>query len=174
MPRGGQRPSGSRTPAPDSRVPSERWLRATNGQFEGMDVKVVPVPGKGLGLVAQVDMKEGVLFAYYLVMLYKEGAHIAQSSYLLSSGVRGHVLDLFDGSFPAPGPDGIPYVAALVNEPEEPFEDNCKLVPEPLDDEDGSVRRYGLRTTRPILQGEELVWDYGPEYGKRSYPSKYD
>ena len=150
-------------------------LRAINRQFEGMDVEVVPVLGKGLGLVAQVDMDKDVIFAYYLTKLFKTSSHFGPCTYCVASGVQGHVLDIFNGSFPAPGPDGIPYVAPLVNEATEaPFERNCKMEPEPLDDEDGSVRRLCLRTTRPIEQGEELVWDYGPEYGKRSYPSKYD
>lgn len=158
-------------------MPSLHSLRAINGQFEGMDVVVVPVPGKGLGLVAQEDMETDVKFAYYLAKLYKINAHHEAHTYCIESGVQGHVLDLFKGSFPAPGPDRIPYVAALVNEATEPpFERNCKL--EHDDDdcgdaEDGSTRRFCLRTTRPVAQGEELVWDYGPGY-ERSYPSKYD
>lgn len=156
-----------------SHVPSLDVLRATNGAFEGMDVEVVQVPGKGLGLMARTDLDEGVCVAYYLSKLYTN--HFGASTYCVASGHRSHVLDVFDRSFPPPGTDGIPYVAPLVNEPDFPGgEENCTLKPEPLPDEDGSIRRHALYTTRRVRVGEELVWDYGPGYGPRPYPSKYN
>lgn len=178
MPHGGRRPAYERhcvEHAHDPRVPSEHALRARNSDFEGMSVEVARVDGKGLGVVARVGMGEGVLTSYYLTKAYKTKHHFSSSEYRMSSGIRGYVLDLFDHSFPEPGEDGIPYIAPLVNEPTYgEQEQNCGMLPMPLDDEDGTLRRHGLVTTRKVAAGEELVWDYGPGYGKRSYPSKYN
>ena len=136
-------------------------------------MQVAPVIGKGLGLVARVDVEAGELVAYYLSKLYKTKSHVGGSTYCLASGVQGHILDRFDRSFPPPE-DGVPYVAPLVNEPTFPGGvENCKLRPAPLPDEDGTIFRHGLYTMRDVKRGEELTWDYGPGYGERSYPSKY-
>lgn len=132
------------------------------------------VLGKGLGLVAREDVEAGELVAYYLSKLYTTKKHMRASTYCLASTAKGHLLDLFDRSFPQPE-DGVPYVAPLVNEPTFPGGvENCKLTPAPLPDEDGTIFRHGLYTTRSVARGEELTWDYGPGYGERSYPSKYN
>jgi len=154
-------------------VPSLATLRARNGDFDDMHVQVAQVPGKGLGLIARVDIDEGVLVAYYLSKLFKR--RFTSSTYWLSSGATDTILDVFDHSFPPPDADGVPYVAPLVNEPTGVDGGvNCVLTPVPLPDEEGTIRRHGLFTTHKVRKGEELVWDYGPGYGERSYPNKHN
>ena len=63
----------------------------------------------------------------------------------------------------APGEDGVPYVAPFANEPSPEQRANCELVR-------GEGGRYELRTREAVARGTELVWDYGPAYGRRPYP----
>ena len=144
-----------------------------NDNFEGMKITLEHVSGKGLGVVAQADIGKGKLVAYYLCKEYKQ-AHKSPNEYRVGAGVKGYVLDIFDGTF-RPPEENIPYVAPLVNEPTSaPWKPNAKLAPAELEAEDGTLRRLGLWTVRKVKRGEELVIDYGTEYGKRSYPSQYD
>ena len=53
-------------------------------------------------------------------------------------------------------------------------EPNSWLGPAPLPCEEGLRRRYGLRTLTKVKAGEEMTWDYGPGFGLRPYPSKYN
>ena len=84
-------------------------------------------------------------------------------------------MDIDDLSFPPIDEEGIPYVAPLANEvtliTDEP---NSWLGAAPLPCEEGLRRRYGLRTLTKVKAGEEMTWDYGPGFGLRPYPSKYN
>ena len=154
-------------------IPSLSTLRTINNNFEKMLVKVAPVPGKGLGLIAQQDIEKDVPFAYYLVKLYPSKSLYCSSRYLVGAGRTRYVFNLFDRSFPPPE-DLIPYVGPLANEPTGvDGEPNCYLQ-DPPQSEDSRICRLTLRTTRRVSRGEELVLDYGPGYGERPYPSKHN
>ena len=117
------------------------------------------VEGKGLGLVAREALSQGSVVAYYLTKRYKHPRH---SEYAVKCRGKGGVDDLFRGSFPPPGDDGVPYLAPFANEPSRSQHVNCELV-------GGEHGRYALRTLVAVNGGAELVWDYGPAYGKRAY-----
>jgi hypothetical protein len=153
-------------------IPSLSELMHINDGFRRLHVKVSAVKGKGLGLVAQQDINEGVHVAYYLTKLYKT-ARLQPSLYLLGSGVRGYTGGLFAGSFPPPGADGVPFVAPFANEPTGLHgEPNCEIADVPYANR--WQRKSVLVTTKPIPEGAEITWDYGMGYGRRSYPSKYN
>ena len=154
-------------------MPSLAQFNEINNNFDGMPVRVEPIPGKGLGLVAQHDMEAGVPTCYYFVRLYKI-ARVQQSPYLIGSGgAAGYVGALFRDSFRPPGDDRIPYVAPIANEPTgRNGEPNCRLRDETPPNR--WLRKTSLVTLRSVRKGEELVWDYGPDYGPRAYESRYD
>jgi len=158
-------------PERPSFIPSLDEIRRINNRFEGMDAVVTEVPGKGLGLVAQSDLAQNVPVAYYLVKLYKS-ARVMPSTYLLNSEWPEHTGDLFPGSFQSPDADLVPYVAPLANEPSLGEEPNCVIRQE--ESANRMLRKFSLVTSRPVPKGEELCWDYGAEFGYRSYPSKYN
>ena len=169
---------GRRTPMPIQRlnashhIPSLSSLRVINNNFENCVVEVRPVEGKGLGVVARFNIPKGVLFAYYLGRLLVDANW---ASRFCITSVSGEVMDLFDGSFPPPSDDGIPYVGPFANEPTGiDGVPNCEICEYPLPVHEGRLRRFGLVTLRRVKCGEELVWDYGPLYAARDYPSKYN
>ena len=133
-----------------------------------MLVEVQQVVGKGLGLIARVDISIPSLVAYYLCKRYAVTQRIA-SSYCIGADEQGYVMNIFDGSFPSPGPDQIPYVGPFANEPTGVDGEPNAYLKTPV-----AGYRYELWTTRRISKGEEIVWDYGPSYGKRPYASKYN
>mgnify|MGYP006144657289 CR=1 FL=1 len=129
--------------------------------------------GKGLGLVARMDIASPTLVAYYMckryMARYMASSHGVVSDYCVGVDDEGYVMSIFDGSFPPPGPDRIPYVAPLANEPTGVDGQPNAYLKQPT--EGG---RYELWTMRQVKTGQEIVWDYGPEYGKRPYPSKHN
>ena len=92
------------------------------------------IEGKGLGVVAREEIPEGTVVAYYLCKLQRN--HFGDCTYCIAGegGVRSPVLppssrpsrqnpeptlptgyplmDIFEGSFPPAGVDGIPYIAS--------------------------------------------------------------
>jgi hypothetical protein len=138
-------------------------------RYPPSSVEVVLVPSKGRGVRATHAIAAGETAAYYLVRR-RPATH--PSEYLIGSGVAGTVLDLFAGSFPPAGDDGIPYVGPYANEPTLGADPNCYLRDVDVDCL-SLVRRFSLVTLRPIAPGEELCWDYGESYGVRDYPSNY-
>ena len=153
-------------------IPSLSSLRVINHNFEGCLVEVRPVEGKGLGVVARASIPQGALFAYYLGRLLVDANW---ASRFCVASVSGEVMDLFNGSFPSPGDDGIPYVGPFANEPTGiDGVPNCEICEYPFPSYEGRRRRFGLVTLRKVKLGEELVWDYGPLYAARDYPSKYN
>lgn len=151
-----------------SMIPSLTDISRINDGFKCMYIRVEEVSGKGLGLIAQRGIPSGVLVAYGLLKLYQT-KRIRPSPYLIDSGIPGYTCGLFDGSFPSPGEDRVPYIAPLVNEADDA---NCML--QYVKHSSRSHRKYALLTTRPVRMGEEICWDYGPDFGERSYPSKYN
>jgi hypothetical protein len=152
-------------------IPTLARFRADNNNFIGMHVFVAPVPKKGLGLIAQHDIPAGTRYAYYFVRLYKKVACLS-SPYLIGTGVPGYVGNLCAKSFQRPGEDNIPYVAPMANEPNLDVEPNSGIVD--VAHPSRWHRKTVLVTNRLVLKGEELTWDYGPGYGQRPYPSKYN
>ena len=146
--------------------PSLETLRRTYGNFDGMLVEAAHIEGKGLGVVAREEIPEGV--AYYLCKLQRN--HFGDCTYCIAGegGVRSPVLppssrpsrqnpeptlptgyplmDIFEGSFPPAGADGIPYIAPFANEPDQANE-NCRLVEAPLPAPDRLLGR-GRRACR--------------------------
>ena len=149
-------------------LPSLTTLQSINHNFRGMHVEVVQIEGKGLGLVAKRNLSRPLLVAYYLCKKVSVTGHIP-SDYCVGADEVGYVLNIYDGSFPPPGADNIPYVAPFANEPTEVDGQPNAYLKDPV-----AGYRYELWTTRSIAKGEEIVWDYGPSYGKRLYPSKYN
>ena len=153
-------------------IPSLFELMRINDGFSSSHVKVSAVEGKGLGLLAQHDIDEGVEVAYYLTRLYRT-EHLQPCPYLLGSGVPGYTCGLFSGSFPPPGADGVPFVAPFANEPTGVHgEPNCEIVE--VEFASRWHRKSVLATTKLVTKGEEITWDYEEGYGRRSYPSKYN
>ena len=153
-------------------IPDLASLRVINNDFQGLLVSVQPITHKGLGLVAQAPIHKGARVAYYLGRLL---ADARWASRFCVASAAGEVMDIFAGSFPAPGDDGIPYVGPYANEPTGvDGKPNCHIFPHPLGLSAGRQRCFVLVTTRRVVLGEELVWDYGEHYGARDYVSKYN
>ena len=155
---------------PTATLPSLSVLVARNRNFEGMAVRVAEIEGKGLGLIATREIAAGTLVAKYLTKTYNKSSH-AHSSYTVNRpGDPTRVNDIFAGSFPPPGADGIPFVAPFANEVSqgENAVYNAELR---LLEDDIEQRRttFGLFTTMHVLTGTELTWHYGASYRRSGY-----
>lgn len=139
-------------------------LKHINNDFSGLSVRVAVVAGKGLGLMAQRRIESGEVIAKYLTRLYTKAGH-AFSEYAIGALDGRLVNDLFAGSFPPVGADGISFLAPLANELSEggAGEYNAKLV---LFYEDVDKRQslFGLVAMRAIAVDEEILWFYGKDY----------
>jgi len=151
-------------------VPDLDTLMIINNGFRGCPVIVQPIPGKGLGLVATRKLVSNQTFAYYYGRVLRDIRWA--SPFCLASAATGEVMDLYAGSFPSPGTDGIPFVGPFANEPFLGEEPNSHVFDS--SEANTNFRRFSLMTLCPVPKGTELVWDYGPNYGVRPYPSKYN
>ncbi len=107
-------------------------------------IELVPIKGKGRGLVAKKAIKAGTLIEASPVIKMKKGDRLDRST----------VLSHYPFEWDEP-----PYVQAfplgfvgLINHSDEP---NCKV------ETDIENEVLCLETTRDIKPGEELLWNYG-------------
>ena len=140
-------------------------------------VQVVPIQGKGLGVVAKVAMQEGTIAAFYVGTLLNKKGRLSRLA--VGSTETRETMDIGDSSFPA-AEDGVPSIGPYANEPtwtgvyDLSSEPNCELrASSPADQPTGRLRSYDLVTLREVKAREELTWDYGPNYGYRDYASRY-
>ena len=135
--------------------------------FRGMDVAVKSVPTKGLGLVAQRRLSPGSAVAYYYTQMYEDEGHV-NSNYAL--GRPQWVSDIFNGSFPPAGGDGIPYLGPYANEVTEGSGQSYNAVIRSVSDDLENKRSlHALIATRPVAAGEEITWWYKQSYRREGY-----
>ena len=84
--------------------------------------------------------------------------------------MRG-LVGKIDGRTFGPPTNGVALVGPLLNEPSTGVAANCVRSAGWVDPPGSSHRRgaFNLVTSRAVMVGEELTWDYGSTYGRRSY-----
>lgn len=160
------------------RAPAHAAVTAQDRKRSAALVTVVPMPGKGMGVVAVRDIPPGTLVANYPGHLYTLHAHsqrlaagrtnakYAISFYKLTSNHNanvGYVLDPGDGQGRLL-PEFAAAVGPYVNEPDVRTGPNLLWV--------WNLPKYRLEmwTARPVRRGEELTVCYGNGGGyDRSY-----
>lgn len=151
----------------------ERPLSAKMVAHVARYVKLVEIPGKGLGLVAARDIPRRSVVGAYAGKVFDEKSYDA---YMKRGGTTGkYAIEFFkvsggrvrDGYVMDPGgpndtllPEYKNVVAAYVNEPSGGLP-NCvwtRLVP---------LKKVVLKALRPIKKGEELTVCYAHDYPRR-------
>ena len=154
-------------PHHDEYVPSLEALQGWNA-CESIPVLVKEVYGKGLGVVARRALPANRVVARYEFRVVLR-ARAPPGEYRVEVD-RKHVGKLDGGSF-GPPYGVVAQVGALLNEPSEGVAPSCVRSAGWLDPPGRARRRgaFNLVTCEAVRAGEELTWDYGRTYGRRSY-----
>jgi hypothetical protein len=159
-------------PVPATRIPQLAQIAELNNNFYDMKVAVKPVPGKGLGVVAQEDLPAGKVVAFCLMKSFEKGQR-APSGFAMERSDGRTFDDIFDGSFRTPGEDGIPYVGAFINEITDGEDQSYNMMVSLWNnDVENNVTLYAFITQSQVAAGDELVWYYGRSYPREGYRAK--
>lgn len=149
----------------DEHLPCDAYLR----RIAGLDkqVEVTAVQGKGLGVVARGPIPKGTSCARYEFKVVLK-ARAPAGDYRV--GVDAYHVGKIDTATFAPTSCAVANVGALLNEPNEGEEPNCRRLKSeywgPMSSRRGV---FYLQTVRHVKAGAELTWDYGQSYGRREY-----
>ena len=153
----------------DENVPSLAVLQRWNAASE-LPVCVRVVDGKGVGVVARRNLPAGTVVAAYSYRIVKRSTCPPGDYRVEVAGVRGVVGKIDAHTFRPPSSDGVAQVGALLNEPSKTEIANCVRNAGWNDPQLRAHRRghFELVTSRAVLAGDELTWDYGRKY-RREY-----
>ena len=153
----------------DEHVPSLSVLQQWNTS-PALPVNVREVENKGLGVEARRQLPAGTVVAEYNYRVVKRRTNSPGDYRVEVAGVRGLVGKIDSRTFGPPS-NGVAQVGALLNEPSQGKKPNCVRNTGWIDPQQRAHRRgsFYLVTSRAVHAGEELVWDYGRKYGRRSY-----
>ena len=132
-------------------------------------VYVVNIPGKGLGVVAKRDLPEHTIVARYEFRVVQRAR--APAGQFRVDVDRKHIGKPYLSTFKPPI-GGVANVGALLNEPTASMGQtaNCtRSASQYWGRHPHKIGAFVLRTTQPVMTGEELTWNYGPGYGRRAY-----
>lgn len=146
-------------------------------------------PVKGFGIYATQLIEDDEVIALYHIKVFRNAGYESPTDRAYMIGVytyagnesRVWIGDIVPESLkpPIPSDDGkyfIPYWAYFSNEPSPDQTENAYI--DMNEDEvyfnrkrlkEGDMITYKLIATDDINPGEEIVWDYGKEYGERDY-----
>ena len=155
-------------PHHDEYIPQLAVLQHWNASL-ALPICVAVIEGKGLGLVARYALPAGTIVARYeFRVVYRTRA--PPGDYRVD--VTRVLVGKLDARSFGPPINGVANVGALMNEASAGAGEvvNCARTASELTGSQGHRRgAFFLRTTREVHVGQELVWDYGPTYGPRSY-----
>ena len=147
------------------------WQNLADGDDR---VRVGLVTDKELGVYAKTDIPRNTVVACWKMRVYEQQGR-ENSNYAVALGNRPYVADV-DESVCLKAPRGEPAgVGFLLNEPAIGKKPNCRNFFASGDHTTyvaGDVVTMELHTTRAVAKGDELTWDYGPDF-LRDYPSRY-
>ena len=153
----------------DEHVPSLVVLQRWNAS-PTLPICVHGVKGKGVGVVARRGLPVGTVVAKYNYRIVKRSTCPPGDYRVEVAGVRGVVGKIDAHTFGPPNSDGVAQVGALLNEPSKGETPNCVRNAGSNDSQPRAHRRgyFELVTSRAVLAGDELTWDYGRKY-RREY-----
>ena len=156
------------TPHHDEYVPPLTVLQRWNAS-PVLPICVAKIDGKGFGVVARRTLPSGTIVARYEFRVVSRG-HAPPGDYRVD--VTRYLVGKLDARSFGPPVEGVANVGPLLNEATTRSGEvtNCARTASELTGSQGHRRgAFFLRTTREVHVGQELMWDYGANYGPRSY-----
>lgn len=145
-------------------------------------LKVIEDGERGKGVAATVDIPKGRVICDYSGLIYRADeaeallSTLSQSDQRFARSYAVEFEELYGGTFYvlAHYKEQIPSYGRLINH--SAIHPNCRVYPKSItrpklsrSDESETIRIIAVETTRKILKGEELVWDYGPKYAQEPW-----
>ena len=156
------------TPHHDEYVPPLAVLQRWNAS-PALPICVAKIDGKGFGVVARRTLPSGTIVARYEFRVVSRG-HAPPGDYRVD--VTRYLVGKLDARSFGPPVDCVANVGPLLNEATTMSGEvtNCVRTATELTGSQGHRRgAFFLCTTREVHVGQELMWDYGTNYGPRSY-----
>ena len=157
------------TPHHADHIPSLEVLQHWN-RLPSLPVCVAKTDGKGLGVVARYTLPASTIVARYEFRVVDRARAPPAGGYRVD--VTRYLVGKLDAHSFGPPVGGMANVGALLNEATTRVAEvtNCARTASELTGSQAHRRgAFFLRTIREVHVGQELVWDYGPTYGPRSY-----
>ena len=138
---------------------------------------------KGVGIYALRTIEKGETIAYYRMKVFNLKEYDSPTNFVYAFEIykkngqeyKRLIGDLFEGSFPQPGKDGITFWAPFVNEPTIHQKSNADIdiasrynydEKNKTSTQAGDIVDYKLVATRTIRPKEEILWYYGDQYSR--------